>query len=93
MLTGRLPTGEYDVHCFVRGNSDGACTRRLRQTFLAADTSYPGKTVLNLDGVTAIPSDITQPQLGLKNRTPKMNCQHWFGFGSQGERTWCVTLR
>jgi hypothetical protein len=41
------------------------CTRRLKQTVLAANTSYPGATVLNLDGVTAIPSDITRPQLGL----------------------------
>lgn len=64
-IRNHLSTGEYDVHCFVRGSSDGACTRRLRQTVLAANTSYPGKTVLNLDGVTAIPSDITQPQLGL----------------------------
>src|ERR1039457_3662241 len=64
-IRNHLSTGEYDVHCFVRGNGDAACTRRLRQTVLAANTSYPGKTVLNLDGVTAVPSDITQPQLGL----------------------------
>ncbi len=42
-----------------------ACTQRLKQAVLAANTSYPGKKALNLDGVTAIPSEITQPQLGL----------------------------
>jgi nucleoside-diphosphate-sugar epimerase len=60
-----LSTGEYDVHCFVRGSGDRACTLRLKQSVLAANTSYPGKRVLNLDGMTAIPSDITLPQLGL----------------------------
>src|ERR1017187_6360075 len=64
-IRNHLSTGEYDVHCFVRGKSDVACTRRLRQTVLAANTSYPAKTALNLDCVTAIPSYITQPQLGL----------------------------
>jgi nucleoside-diphosphate-sugar epimerase len=64
-IRNHLSTGEYDVRCFVRGSGDRACTRRLKQTVLAANTSYPGKRVLNLDGMTAIPSDITLPQLGL----------------------------
>lgn len=64
-IRNHLSTGEYDVQCFVRGSSDAACTRRLKQTVLAVNTSYPGKTTLNLDGVTAIPSDITLPRLGL----------------------------
>src|SRR5580704_14734385 len=66
-IRNHLSTGEFDVYCFVRGISDGTCTRRLRQTVLAVNTSYPGKTALNLDGVTAIPSDITRPQLGLSD--------------------------
>jgi nucleoside-diphosphate-sugar epimerase len=60
-----LSTREYDVQCFVRGGSDEACTQRLKQTVLAVNRSYPGKAALNLDGVTAIPSDITLPHLGL----------------------------
>ncbi len=60
-----LSTREYDVQCFVRGSSDEACTRRLKQAVLAVNRSYPGKAALNLDGVTAIPSDITLPHLGL----------------------------
>jgi nucleoside-diphosphate-sugar epimerase len=64
-IGNHLSTGEYDVHCFVRGGSDRACMRRLKQTVLAANTSYPGKRVLNLDGMTAVPSDITLPRLGL----------------------------
>jgi nucleoside-diphosphate-sugar epimerase len=60
-----LSTWEYDVQCFVRGSSDGPCAQRLKQTILAVNASYPGKTALNLDGLTAIPSDITLPRLGL----------------------------
>jgi nucleoside-diphosphate-sugar epimerase len=60
-----LSTWDYDVHCFVRGNSDGLCTQRLKQTVLAVNASYPGKKALNLDGLTAIRSDITLPRLGL----------------------------
>jgi nucleoside-diphosphate-sugar epimerase len=67
-VRNHLSTGEYDVHCFVRGSGDQACTRRVKQAVLAADTSYPGKRVLNLDGMTATPSDITLPQLGLSER-------------------------
>ncbi len=65
-IRNHLLNGEYDVHCFVRGSSDQACTSRLKQTVLAVNTSYPGKRELNLDGMTAIPSDITLPQLGLR---------------------------
>src|SRR5271170_2186910 len=64
-IRNHLSTADYDVHCFVRGSGAVACTRRLKQAVLAANTSYPGKKALNLDGVTAIPSEITQPQLGL----------------------------
>src|ERR1017187_7954614 len=64
-IRNHLSTGEYDVHGFVRGGGDGACTRRLKQAVLAAHTSYPGMTVLKLGGVTAVPSDITRSQLGL----------------------------
>jgi nucleoside-diphosphate-sugar epimerase len=60
-----LSTWDYDVHCFVRGDSDGLCTQRLKQTVLAVNASYPGKTTPNLDGLTAIRSDITLPNLGL----------------------------
>jgi nucleoside-diphosphate-sugar epimerase len=60
-----LSTRAYDVQCFVRGGGDGACTQRVKQTVLAVNASYPGKTALNLDGVTAIRSDITLPRLGL----------------------------
>lgn len=62
-----LSTWEYDVRCFVRGSGDGACTQRLKHTVLAVNASYPGKTALNLDGLTAIPSDITLPHLGLSD--------------------------
>jgi nucleoside-diphosphate-sugar epimerase len=64
-IRNHLCTGEYDLQCFVRGESDGACTRRLQQTLLAVNAGYPGKASLHLDGLTAIPSDITLPQLGL----------------------------
>jgi nucleoside-diphosphate-sugar epimerase len=64
-IRNHLSTGDYDVQCFVRGGSDGACTRRLKQTVLALNASYPGKAVLSLDGLTAITSDITLPRLGL----------------------------
>lgn len=60
-----LSTREYDVQCFVRGSSDEACTQRVRQAVLAVNRSYPGRAALNLDGVTAIRSDITLPYLGL----------------------------
>ncbi len=63
-IRNHLSTAEYDVHCFVRGSSDVACTQRLKQAVLAANTSYPGKKTLNLDGVTAIPSDITHATVG-----------------------------
>ena len=66
-IRNHLSSEEYDVQCFVRGSSEGACIRRLKQTLLAANTSYPGKAALNLDGVTAIPSDITLPRLGLSD--------------------------
>ena len=64
-LRNYLSTPEYDVQCFVRGNSDQACTQRLKQAVLAVNRSYPGNAALNLDRVTAIPSDITLPRLGL----------------------------
>jgi nucleoside-diphosphate-sugar epimerase len=60
-----LSTWDYDVQCFVRGNSDGLCTQRLKQTVLAVNASYPGKKAPNLDGLSAIRSDITLPRLGL----------------------------
>ena len=66
-IGSHLSTGAYDVQCFVRGGSDGACTRRLKQTVVAAGASYPGNAVLNLEGVTGVPADITLPQMGLSD--------------------------
>ena len=64
-IRNHLSTRAYDAQCFVRGTDDGACTQRLKQTVLEVNASYPGKTALHLDGVTAIRSDITLPHLGL----------------------------
>ncbi|HEU4885498.1 MAG TPA: SDR family oxidoreductase [Longimicrobium sp.] len=64
-IRNHLLGGPFDVQCFVRGATPGACALRLHETLRAVDASYPDRRLWGLDALTAIPSDITLPAFGL----------------------------